>query len=150
MFAGSLRARDPGSKPCSTDYRLSFCCANHTADRLFEKSLLSQGHQHPHTSSDHRLAVCSSWRSPPSFPPNLTVWHHFPAHERMAYCSLCQSTEAIRVAKLTTISYNAKGIYMELLMQKYSPSFKLVGVLLFLAAMAFMVFALTPNTLPTT
>ncbi len=39
---------------------------------------------------------------------------------------------------------------MELLMQKYSPSFKLVGVLLFLAALTFVVFALTPNTLPAT
>jgi hypothetical protein len=38
---------------------------------------------------------------------------------------------------------------MEFLMQKYSPSFKLVGAVLFLAAMTFLVFALTPNTLPT-
>jgi hypothetical protein len=33
-------------------------------------------------------------------------------------------------------------------MQKYSPSFKLVGLLLFLAAVTFLAFALTPNTLP--
>jgi hypothetical protein len=38
---------------------------------------------------------------------------------------------------------------MELLMRKYSPSLKLVGVLLFLAVMTFLVFILTPNTLPT-
>jgi hypothetical protein len=37
-----------------------------------------------------------------------------------------------------------------ILMRKYSPSLKLVGVLLFLAALTFLVFALTPNTLPTT
>gem|GEM_PF-6035526 len=33
-------------------------------------------------------------------------------------------------------------------MLKYSPSLKLVGLLIFLAAVTFLVFALTPNTLP--
>ena len=36
---------------------------------------------------------------------------------------------------------------MEALMQRYSPSFKLVGVMLFIAALGFAVLAVTANTL---
>jgi len=46
------------------------------------------------------------------------------------------------------VAYNCMVIVTEILMQKYSPSLKLVGVLLFIAALTFLVFALTPNTLP--